>query len=75
MTKVDFDQICDTLSQQVDAAQYERLRWERTEGPMLASLVVLAHSALEERGEFELTKRVQPERSGASYLRFTAIAL
>jgi hypothetical protein len=56
VTKVDFDQICDTLSQQVDAAQYERLRWERTEGPMLASLVVLAHSALEERSEFELNE-------------------
>jgi hypothetical protein len=45
---------CDRLSHIVDVALFERLRWERNEGPKLARLVALAHSALEGRPEFEL---------------------
>ncbi len=51
-----FEFECDRLSQVVDAIQFERLRWDRTEGPMLAKLVALAHSALESRGEYELSE-------------------
>jgi hypothetical protein len=51
-----FDLECDRLSQVVDKMLYERLRWERNEGPMLARLVALAHGALEQRSEFELTE-------------------
>lgn len=51
-----FASACDRLSQIVDAPQFERLRWERNEAPMLARLVDLAQSALEGRGEFELTE-------------------
>lgn len=47
---------CDRLSHAVDAALYERLRWERNEGPMLARLVALAHATLEKRNEFELAE-------------------
>lgn len=47
---------CDRLSQTVDSALFERLRWARTEGPMLAHLVTLAHAVLEEREEIELTE-------------------
>lgn len=47
---------CDRVSQIVDNALFERLRWERNEGPMLAQLVSLAHSALEPRSEFELVE-------------------
>lgn len=47
---------CDRLSDIVDHALFERLRWERNEGPMLAHLVALAHSALERRSEFELVE-------------------
>ena len=45
---------CDRLSHIVDGALFERLRWERNEGPMLAHLIALANSALEGRSEFEL---------------------
>jgi hypothetical protein len=51
-----FELECDRLSQVVDAALFERLRWERTEGPMLARLVALAQSVIEGRAEFELTE-------------------
>jgi len=51
-----FELECDRLSHIVDGALFERLRWERNEGPMLARLVSLAHAALEGRGEFELTE-------------------
>ena len=47
---------CDRLSHIVDGALCERLRWERNEGPKLARLVTLAHSALEERSEFEMVE-------------------
>ena len=49
-----FEQECDRLSHVVDDIQFERLRWARTEGPMLARLVELAHGALEGRADFEL---------------------
>ena len=56
MSQDSFEQECDRLSQAVDDAQFTRLRWERNEGPMLAKLVALAHGALEDRPEFELTE-------------------
>ena len=52
----DFQLECDRLSHIVDRALFERLRWERNEGPMLAHLVALAHAALEPRSEFELVE-------------------
>lgn len=51
-----FELECDRLSGVVDSALFERLRWERNEGPMLAHLVSLARSALEARSEFELVE-------------------
>lgn len=56
MSSDSFELECDRLSQAVDGALFERLRWERNEGPMLAKLVSLAHGALEDRSEFELTE-------------------
>ena len=56
MTDDSFFLACDRLSLAVDAAQYERLRWAKTEGPMLARLVDLAQAAIAERSEFELTE-------------------
>ncbi|MEO5586573.1 MAG: hypothetical protein ABIQ81_02655 [Novosphingobium sp.] len=56
MSPEPFDLACDRLSQVVDQALYERLHWERNEAPMLARLVALAHGALEQRSEFELTE-------------------
>jgi hypothetical protein len=51
-----FQSECDRLSSIVDGTLFERLRWERTEGPMLAHLVALALSAFEGRSEFELAE-------------------
>lgn len=51
-----FEQQCDRLSAQVDSAQFERLRWARTEAPMLARLMELALAAVEDRPDFELTE-------------------
>lgn len=51
-----FEIECDRLSQVVDATSFERLRWARTEGPMLARLVALAQGAIEQREDFELTE-------------------
>ena len=56
MPQDNFARECDRLSQIVDGPQFERLRWDRNEGPMLARLVALANSALEARGEFELAE-------------------
>lgn len=56
MSSQPFDLECDRLSEVVDKMLYERLRWERNEGPMLARLVTLAHGALEQRSEFELAE-------------------
>ena len=47
---------CDRLSQIVDAPQFERLRWARTEGPMLAKLVELTQGAIDGRSDFELAE-------------------
>jgi hypothetical protein len=51
-----FELECDRVSQIVDGALFDRLKWERTEGPMLTHLVALAHAALEGRSVFELTE-------------------
>jgi hypothetical protein len=47
---------CDRLSSVVDTSLFERLKWERNVGPVLARLVALAHAALEKRGEFEFAE-------------------
>ncbi len=60
MTATAFDLQCDRLSGIVDPAQYERLRWSRHEGPMLASLVALAQGAIEQRPDFELVEENGP---------------
>ena len=56
MPQDSFELECDRLSHSVDAALFERLRWERNEGPMLSHLVALAHAAFEGRSEFELVE-------------------
>ncbi len=56
MTHEAFEQECDRLSHIVDSVSFERLRWSRTEGPMLAHLVALLHGVLEGREDFELTE-------------------
>jgi hypothetical protein len=56
MTQASFELECDRLSGIVDGVQFERLRWARTEAPMLARLVELLHGALEGRADFELTE-------------------
>ena len=61
-----FETACDRLSSAVDSAQFERLRWARTEAPMLARLMELAQGAVAERPDFELTE----EGSVAAVKRF-----
>jgi hypothetical protein len=56
VTPDSFATACDRLSHIVDDVQFERLRWARTEGPMLAHLVALAQAAVEQRSDFELTE-------------------
>jgi hypothetical protein len=56
MPQVSFELECDRLSHVVDGVQFERVRWGRTEGPMLARLVQLAHEAVEGRPDFELVE-------------------
>jgi hypothetical protein len=51
-----FELECDRLSHIVDGALFERLRWERNEGPMLSRLVELANAAFKDRSEFELVE-------------------
>jgi hypothetical protein len=55
VTQDNFELACDRLSGAVDGVLFERLRWARTEGPMLARLVELAQSAVEGRGDFEMS--------------------
>ncbi len=62
----EFQTQCDRLSKTVDAAGFERLRFARTEAPMLARLVELAQGAVEEREDFELAE----EGSTADTKRF-----
>ncbi|MEO6153585.1 MAG: hypothetical protein ABIT09_02775 [Croceibacterium sp.] len=52
----DFDDDCDRLSSAIDSIQFERIRWARTEGPMLDALVALAQSAINGRSEFEFSE-------------------
>ena len=56
MIQDSFEMACDRLSNTVDSAQFERLRWARTEAPMLARLMELAQAAVEDRPDFELTE-------------------
>ena len=56
MSQARFAEQCDRLSQEVDKTLFDRLVWERTEAPVLAGLVALAHAALEDREEFELAE-------------------
>jgi len=56
VTRDSFMIACDRVSQAVDSGLFERLRWARTEGPMLARLVDLAQATLEDRTEMELTE-------------------
>ncbi len=56
MPDTSFDTACDNLSGLVDAAQYERLRWDRNEGPLLTKLVDWARESFEQHDEFELTE-------------------
>lgn len=56
MPQTGFELECDRLSSVVDNALFERLRWERNVGPVLARLVALAHAALEKRSEFQFTE-------------------
>lgn len=51
-----FAEECDRLSRAVDAVQFERLRWARTEGPMLDHLVTLTQATVAERPDLELTE-------------------
>lgn len=52
----DFESECDRLSHSVDSVQFERIRWARTEGPMLDRLVELAQAAVADRPDFELAE-------------------
>jgi hypothetical protein len=47
---------CDRLSGLIDPAQFKRLSWDRTEGPMLAKLAEMLQKVLEDRPDFELTE-------------------
>lgn len=66
MIQDSFEMACDRLSNAVDSAQFERLRWARTEAPMLARLVELVQAAVGDRPDFELTE----EGSTAAVKRF-----
>lgn len=66
MTDNGFFNACDRISRIVDSGQYERLRWARTEAPMLARLVELVQGAFAEREEFSLAE----EGSGHAFRRF-----
>ena len=57
---------CDRLSHVVDHVQFERLRWSKNEGPMLARLVELIQETFAARDDFDLTD----EGSTASVKRF-----
>ena len=43
---------CDRLSQLVNPAQYEQLRWSREDGPMLARLVSLGAEIVQRFDEY-----------------------
>ena len=66
MLDANFELACDRLSQIVDPTQFERLRWARTEAPMIAHLVALFESAVADRPDFETSE----EGSTAAIKRF-----
>ncbi len=66
MLDPNFQLACDRLSQIVDPKQFERMRWARTEAPMLAHLVDLFESAVADRPDFETSD----EGSSAAIKRF-----
>lgn len=47
---------CDRLSETVDSFLYQRIRWDRVEGPMLAKLSQLARTTFESRPDFDLAE-------------------
>lgn len=47
---------CDRLSETVDNFLYQRIRWDRVEGPMLAKLSQLARASFDSRPDFELAE-------------------
>lgn len=51
-----FELECDRLSSTVDSFLYERIRWDRIEGPLLARLAELSRASFESRPDFELTE-------------------
>ena len=66
MLDTSFQLACDRLSQIVDPIQFERMRWARTEAPMLAHLVALFENAVADRPDFETGE----EGSSAAIKRF-----
>lgn len=66
MLQTSFERECDRLSAVVDSVQFERLRWARNEGPMLARLADLIQSAVAEREDYELAE----EGSGGNIRRY-----
>jgi hypothetical protein len=62
----EFELACDHLSAAVDAIQFERLRWARTEAPMLAHLVELAEGTVADRDDIDLAD----EGSGGAIRRW-----
>lgn len=54
MLQTNFERECDRLSAAVDQVQFERMRWAREEGPMLARLAELIQAAVAEREDYEL---------------------
>lgn len=57
---------CDRLSETVDNFLYQRIRWDRIEGPMLAKLSQLAQASFDSRPDFELAE----EGASADIKRF-----
>ena len=51
-----FQRVCDRLSHNVDATQFERMRWARDEGPKLARLVELLNGVVEAREDIEIVE-------------------
>lgn len=66
MLDAKFELACDRLSRIVDPTQFERMRWARTEAPMIAHLVELLESAVADRPDFETSE----EGSTAAVKRF-----
>ncbi|MFM5886633.1 MAG: hypothetical protein ACKOQ3_15105 [Novosphingobium sp.] len=56
MLHTEFERECDRLSSAVDQAQFERMRWAREEGPMLARLADLTLAAIEPREDYDLAE-------------------